>query len=206
MTESIIISQPPQAEHLYLLFHGVGSTPQSMEPLGRLIAAEIPQAAVISVCAPMAFDQAENGYQWFSVAGVNEANREQRVRQAMPDFLRCIHRWQEITASSPQDTTLIGFSQGAIMSLSLTQMVSSPAAAQIIALSGRLCGAQHPAKTDARIHILHGRQDPVMPYSLAEQAFATLKNAGTEVTLDLFDGLGHSISPAEAATLLSYIK
>jgi phospholipase/carboxylesterase len=53
MLEPIAIqSQAGGPEQLFFLFHGVGSTPQDMVPLGRLLATEFPRAAVISVPSP----------------------------------------------------------------------------------------------------------------------------------------------------------
>ena len=47
MPESILIHKPPEAAlQLMLLFHGVGSSPQIMVPIGRRLAAEFPRAAI----------------------------------------------------------------------------------------------------------------------------------------------------------------
>ena len=84
MLDSIAVqSQADAPERLFLLFHGVGSTPQDMVPLGRLLATEFPRAAVISVPSPDINDMG-SGYQWFSVRGITEDNRPQRIADAMP--------------------------------------------------------------------------------------------------------------------------
>ena len=52
MNEAIVLQSPPAAASLFLLFHGVGSTPQDLAPLGARLAQEFPDAAVVSIAAP----------------------------------------------------------------------------------------------------------------------------------------------------------
>ena len=52
----------------------------------------------------------------------------------MPTFIEIVRYWQEKSGVSPLATALIGFSQGAIMSL------ESIKAAPDLASRGRLCG------------------------------------------------------------------
>ncbi len=206
MSEPILVNQPANPQHLYLLFHGVGSQPQSMAPLAKLIAATQPEASVICVAAPYAFDLAPGGRQWFSVKNVTEENRPQRVEQAMGEFIRCIKNWQAVSDLGAENTTLIGFSQGAIMALSMTQMVDKQPAARIFALSGRFAAEPSSPAKGVRIHLLHGRLDRVMDVRQAEQSFAQLKALNADVTLDIFDDLEHGISHEEAMRMQQYLR
>ena len=74
MSEAIIIQSPTVPVRMALLFHGGGSTPESLVPLGRRIAATMPGSLVISVPSAESYDVG-NGFQWFSVRGVTENNR-----------------------------------------------------------------------------------------------------------------------------------
>ena len=205
MSASLIVSHPQQADHLFLLFHGVGATPDSLIPLAERIAGQQPQAAVVSVCAPYPSDLSNAGYQWFSVRGVTEENRPQRIQAVLAEFIQAIRDWQSATGCGAQNTTLIGFSQGAIMSLSLTQQDGDIPASRVVSLSGRF--ATLPDKAPAvSLHLLHGKQDGVMDWRLTQQAYEQLQQLGAGVTLDLFDDLGHSISAPEAGVLLNYLR
>jgi len=206
MSEAIIVSHPEQAEHLYLLFHGVGSTPQAMQPLAGLIAENQPQAAVICICGPLPFDLSSSGFQWFSVRGVTEENREERVREAMPDFVSSIRSWQETFSVSPLQTTLIGFSQGAIMSIAAVQMMKNTLASRVFSLSGRFASATAQFPADVRLHILHGKQDAVIDWHQAQQSYEQLKELDANVTLDLFDDMDHWIGREEAIVLLNHLN
>ena len=105
---------------LVLLFHGVGARAEDLVPLGEAIRETCPRASIVSVRAPDA-SSFGHGWQWFSVQGVTEANRPARIAGAMPRFVATIRAWQDATGIGPEATTLIGFSQGAIMSLESTQ-------------------------------------------------------------------------------------
>ena len=80
----IVVQQPAgPAKQLFLLNHGVGATPQGLVPLGQRLAAEFPEALIVSIQAPHASDLGQ-GYQWFSVREITEDNRPARVAEAMP--------------------------------------------------------------------------------------------------------------------------
>ena len=136
MSDSIVIRKPVIPSRLILLYHGVGSRPESMMTLGRWFADNLDRAMVIAVAAPFRFDMGE-GLQWFSIRGVTEENRIGRIEEVMPLFAENIHKWQQEANLGAEDTSIIGFSQGAIMSLSSTQLVTEPLARQVISLSGR---------------------------------------------------------------------
>lgn len=194
MQTDLILQQPAAAAgaELLLLFHGVGSSAEDLAPLGQALAAARPQAWVISVRAPDASDFGQ-GWQWFSVQGVTEANRPARVAAAMPGFTDRVGAWQRRTDVGAERTTLIGFSQGAIMALEATQQVPQRLARKVVAIAGRFAQAPRHAPAEVALHLLHGEQDRVMPVGLAVDAHAALQTLGAASTLDLFPGLGHGI-------------
>ena len=185
----LIVQRPQKPDELFLLFHGVGSSARDLAVLGEALAPHLPRAAVVSVQAPDAWGP---GWQWFSVQGVTEANRPERVAAAMPAFIDAVKHWQGGFGVDAAATTLIGFSQGAIMSLESTQ-IERPPAARVIALSGRFASQPRVAHGSVRIHLLHGDADAVMPIRAAVDAFAKLQELGASSTLDRFAGLGHGI-------------
>ncbi|MBJ7556656.1 esterase [Marinomonas spartinae] len=205
MTSSMTLQLPHSPERLILLLHGVGASPESMAPLGELLARQFDQAAIISVQAPDASDFGQ-GFQWFSVQGVTEENRFERILTAMPRFVESVQYWQAQTNVSADKTTLIGFSQGAIMSLSSTQIVDDPLASCIISLSGRLANRPTKAPKNTRIHFLHGDQDPVIDSQFAQQAHAELSKLGADTTFDLIANLVHTINQTEVHFIIRYLQ
>jgi phospholipase/carboxylesterase len=204
MNDGIVIQSPPQANALFLLFHGVGATPQDLVPLGARLAREFPRAAVISVPGPDRSDLGR-GLQWFSVLGVTEQDRPQRVAATLARFLATVQGWQQRTGVGAEATTLVGFSQGAIMALESTT-TPQPPAARVVSLSGRYAQLPTAAPAGVRIHFLHGDADPVIPAAFAQQAARQLQSLGADATLDVVPGLGHGVSATTEDLLVQRLR
>lgn len=204
MSEAIVIQSPASAQQLFLLFHGVGATPQDLVPLARRLAREFPDAVVASVPGPDRSDLGA-GFQWFSVLGVTEESRPARVAATLPRFVATVRDWQQRTGVPAERTTLIGFSQGAIMALASSQE-AQPVAARVVSLSGRYPELPAQAPAGVRIHFLHGDADPVIPAMFANKAARQLQALGADVTLDLFPGLGHGVSQAGEDLLVQRLR
>src|SRR5574337_1339282 len=206
MRDDLLIQRPAAApaSRLVLLFHGVGSSAEDLRPIGQALAARLPQAFVVSVRAPDRCD-CGRGWQWFPVQGVTEVNRPARVAAAMPRFVQTVSEWQGASGLGADATALIGFSQGAIMTLESTQH-GEPLARQVIAIAGRFAQPPRIAPHRVALHLLHGEQDPVMPVALAAQAASQWQSLGGRVTLDRFPGLGHGIDERVLRRLLESLE
>jgi phospholipase/carboxylesterase len=202
--DAVILHAPASPRHLFLLFHGVGATPEDLAGLGLRLAHEFPQAAVVSMPGPDRSDLGA-GLQWFSVLGVTEQNRPARVAATLPRFLATVHSWQQRLGVAPADTTLVGFSQGAILSLAAAQ-AAQPPAARVVSLSGRYPELPTAAPAGVRIHFVHGDADPVIPAGHAHAAARALQEHGAEVSLDVLPGLGHGISRAAEDRLVQRLR
>jgi len=203
MQDAVIIqrsSSPRQGPaELVLLFHGVGSDAESLRPLGEALGGRLNHAWIVSVRSPDASEL--GGWQWFSVQGITEANRPARVAATMPRFVQTIRHWQREAGIDAAATTLIGFSQGAIMTLESTQVLQPPAG-RVVAIAGRFAQTPRVAPASVRLHLMHGEQDQVMPVALAAAAAERLRDLGANVTLDRFAGLGHGVDGRLAQRLV----
>jgi phospholipase/carboxylesterase len=196
---SIVVAGPAAANELVLLFHGVGSSADNLVPLGQLIAKARPAAMVVSVDAPHP-SSFGSGRQWFSVAGVTEANRPARVDEALPPFEEAVRRWQAEAQVAPAGTTLVGFSQGAIMALEATQ--SADLAHRVIAISGRFAQAPRRAPAGVVFRFVHGERDPVIDARSSTEAAAMLRTLGADASAQVVPGLGHGIDERSARLVL----
>lgn len=198
---SLIVHPPASgvAKQLFLLFHGVGAAPDDLVPLGRILAQQFPQSAIVSVQAPHDCPYS-SGFQWFSIDGITEEQRPMRTAQAMPLFQQAVQQWQQAFGVGAEATALVGFSQGAIMALESTQ--SAPLlAARIVALSGRFGILPSVAPQDCTLHLIHGKQDAVITYAHTVHAAERLVELGADVTADVIPFVGHEIT-AEIANLV----
>jgi phospholipase/carboxylesterase len=193
---AIVIQQPQSpAAQLILLFHGVGSNAQSMAGLGRAYAQAFPRAMVVAVNSPQPSELAPGGWQWFSVQGVTEDNRVERVGAALPAFEAAVRHWQAQAGVDAAGTALVGFSQGAIMALAAA-LRPEPVAARVVAIGGRFARLpEQPLHVGATVHLLHGKADAVMPYNHAIEGALRLKALGADFTADVLPFVGHELHP-----------
>lgn len=186
---------------LYLLFHGVGATADSMLPLAQRLIREYPQAAVLCVNAPDRFDAVigekdgeSEGKQWFSIRRVDEDNRPGRVAAALPTFIATVRAMQQRFDVSWERTALAGFSQGAVMALEAVQ-AEPMLAGRVLAFSGRHATAPAHAPSDTTVHLFHGIADTVIPAAAAIDSAQTLVELGADVTADVLPGIAHELHP-----------
>ncbi|AOU98758.1 hypothetical protein BI364_12985 [Acidihalobacter yilgarnensis] len=201
LSESIVIARPEGSPgQLMLLFHGLGATPQDMNPLGERLARAYPRACIVSVRAPDPGDFGF-GFQWFSARELSDERRVSRVAAALPAFTDTIRDWQSRTGAGPQETALIGFSQGAIMALECVR--AQPAlAGRVVSIAGRF--ARLPEATDEGItwYFLHGKDDAVIHYGYTVTAAEHLVALGGDVVADVLPFVGHEVNDALADLLV----
>ncbi|CAN5581756.1 esterase [soil metagenome] len=181
-------------ELVFMFFHGVGGRADGMLPFARRMQAEYPQAAVVGINAPDAYDGGTGGFQWFSVQGITEESRPARVAAPMPTFIATVRAAQQRFGVTWERTALFGFSQGAIMSLEAVQ-AEPELAGRVLAFSGRYATAPMYAPVDTTLHFCHGMKDAVIAYVLQADAAERLVALGADVTADILPGIGHELHP-----------
>lgn len=203
VSDAILVHAPTAASQLFLLFHGVGATAAGLVPLGQRLAEEFPLAAVVSVPSPYESNLGA-GRQWFSVRGVTEENRAERVAAAMPLFERTVQEWQHRFKVDAAATTLVGFSQGAIMSLESARM-GKALAGRVVSIAGRFAHMPETAP-HCTVHFIHGQDDAVIPSRFAVDAAERLAALGATVTADVLSFVGHQITPAMVNAMLLRLR
>jgi phospholipase/carboxylesterase len=185
---------------LVILLHGVGSSGADLAPLGNTWRDTLPGVDFVTPDAPFSFGHGP-GRQWFSIDGVTEANRPERVAAARAAFDKALS--SIIAAHGLSDrldrVALVGFSQGSIMALDALASGRWPVAA-IVAFSGRLASPRPLTPSPGtRALLIHGDADAVMPVAESTRAAATLREMGTDTGLHVLSGVGHGISPEGVA-------
>ena len=119
-----------------------------------------------------------------------------------------IRRWAEETSKfideelqkrglAESDTALVGFSQGTMMSLYVGLRRAKPLAG-ILGYSGRLLAPELLA-TELRsrppVFLVHGTEDPLVPFQSLAAAEVALKQAGVPVETLACPGVEHAIDP-----------
>jgi phospholipase/carboxylesterase len=194
--------QPPAG--LVLMLHGVGAAPESMASLARSVADALPDVDVRVPPAPDPFEGGR-GRQWFSINGIDEQNRSERIAAALPTLERLVASELAACGLGRDRLALVGFSQGAMMTLAMAASSRPPATA--VGIAGRLAvdrlvgGARQPD-----LLLLHGAQDPVVPAGCAVEAADRFRAAGYRVRLSVQPALAHAISPAQAQAVVRHLS
>jgi phospholipase/carboxylesterase len=192
---ALILQQPSTpVRQLVLLFHGYGADEEDLRPVGERLAAEYPQALVVSLRAPQptAFGF---GYQWFAIDDLDDARRVERVAGALPAFMAAVRHWQQVAQVGPEATVLIGFSQGAIMALEAASCGGAAAlAGRVVALAGRYAALPPTAPVETTVFLVHGQADSVMPCLHTVEGSRHLAALGADVVADVLPTAGHEIN------------
>lgn len=182
-------------EQLMLLLHGVGSDGVALAPLAQVLRSEYPQAAILAPDAPHAFDGGGCGHQWFSVQGITEDNRADRVAAALGPLLRWVRAQQDRLLVPPVATALVGFSQGAILSLEAV-LAADGIAGRVLSFSGRFVALPTAAPQYTTLHFFHGSADAVIPVAHTQMAIDAMQALQGDATMDIAQGVGHELHPA----------
>ena len=204
--------QEPKIKHdknpLLLLLHGYGSNEEDLFSF----ASELPhEYLIVSARAPIPMQPYGNA--WYAInfdADENKfTNTEQAIasRDLIADFIDEIHQHY---STHPQKVTLIGFSQGAILSyavaLSYPEKVN-----RVVALSGYLNKEilkEDYLKNDLsqlKVFISHGNVDQVIPVEWAQKAPGILQNIGIQPIYKEYPA-GHGIHPQNFKDFLNFLS
>lgn len=185
-------------QELVILLHGLGADGLDLLGIGEALNECLPHARFVAPNAPFPCDMAPFGFQWFSLRDLSPQSLWDGVSQAEPKLQMFIDHELKRSGLSDDRLILIGFSQGAMMALHTALRRPKPCAA-VIGFSGALIGEEH--LSDARvvskppICLVHGEEDPVVPFAALGAAEAALARHGCDVEAHPRPGLGHAIEP-----------
>lgn len=203
---SLLAATPPAgARQLIILLHGFGAHPVDLLDMARQFHDTWPEAAIALPPGLEPVPGSETARQWFSLDGITDANRPERVAATMPAFLTLITRLQEESHIPPADTVIAGFSQGAIMGLEAIK-AKDGLAGRMLAFSGRYATLPTEAPRFTSISLYHGDKDTVISVDHARDAFDQLQALGGDVSLDIAHGIGHEAHPALVAQAIDRLR
>jgi phospholipase/carboxylesterase len=194
-------SRPPVAggkpRRLVILLHGLGADGNDLIGLQQYWGRLVPDAEFVSPNAPFPCDMAGYGYQWFSVQDRTPAAALAGVRAAAPILDAYIDEELQKRGLSESDAALVGFSQGTMLSLFVGLRRERPLAG-ILGYSGRLIAPElltGELRSRPPVLLVHGTDDPLVPFESMATAEMALKAAGVPVETLACPGIEHSIDP-----------
>lgn len=182
---------------LLLLLHGYGSNEEDLFSF----ASELPEEYyVISARAPYSLPPYGNA--WYAIhfdADENKFSDNDQARESRDLIARFIDELIEAYPIDKENVTLIGFSQGAILSYSVA--LSFPDKVQrVVALSGYFNldiideNFRNNKISNLKFFISHGTVDQVIPVDWARKAPEFLKDLGLNVVYKEYP-VGHGVAP-----------
>jgi len=193
---------------LLLLLHGYGSNEEDLFSF----ASELPEEYyVVSARAP--YDLQPYGHAWYAITFDADQNKFSDDNQAIESRDLIAKFIDELVFELPIDSenvTLIGFSQGTILSYAVA--LSYPEKIKrVVALSGYLntgilaSGYETKDFKNLKMFVSHGTQDQVIPVDWARKAPEALKNLGIEVEYKEYP-IGHGVSPQNFHDLKNWLE
>ena len=182
---------------LLLLLHGYGSNEEDLFSF----ASELPdEYYIISARAP--YDMMYGSYAWYAINFDADENKFSDIGQAQQSRDIIANFIDELVVTYPIDSenvTLIGFSQGSILSYAVA--LSYPEKVQrLVAMSGYLnteiavAGFTTNDFSNLKIFASHGTVDQVIPVEWARKSIPVIEAFGISVVYKEYP-VGHGVAP-----------
>ena len=200
-----------RARSLVVFVHGYGADGADLLGLGDALAPHLPHTVFVAPDAPQPCIGNPFGFQWFPIPwldGSSEAAAKAGMAESVALFDAFLDARLAEEGLAPAALALVGFSQGAMMSLHVAPRRAEPLAG-VVAISGRLLVPEllaAEAVVKPPVLLVHGDQDPVVPFEDMGLAGDALVSAGFEVFGHVMQGTGHGIAPDGLGVTLQFLK
>lgn len=200
-----------KANSVVIFLHGYGADGADLLGLADPLAPHLPETAFYSPDAPEPCGGAPYGRQWFPIPwidGSSEEEQEKGLIAAVADLNGFIDKVLADEGLGDEALALVGFSQGAMMSMHLAPR-RDKAMAGVVAISGRLLfedRLEAEAKVKPPVLLIHGDRDDVVPFENMQIAGNALVSAGFDTFGHVMQGSGHGIAPDGLSVALQFLK
>lgn len=201
--EPKIASQKPP---LLILLHGYGSNKEDLFSF----ADELPDdLLIVSAQAPLSIGN--GGYAWYSI-NFDDINGKfsdlKEAKQSIDEIANFIEEIKTKYNTNPDKTFLLGFSQGAILSYSLSFFHPNKIQ-HILALSGYINTELLPENISSEIktdyYCSHGSVDQVLPVEWARNSKPFLDNLDFQNEYSEYN-VGHGVAPQNFYSFKKWIE
>lgn len=196
-------------DSLVVLLHGYGADGNDLIGLADPLAPYLPNTRFVAPNAPERCVNNPMGFQWFPIPWL-DGTPEAQARAAAHEAFAALDRWLDAEAemTAADRTVLLGFSQGTMMALQVG-LRRPNAFAGIVGFSGRLLDPESLSREIASrppVLLVHGDQDPMVPFESLDEAGTALVAAGVPTTTHVSRGVGHGIAPDGLGVALGFIR
>jgi phospholipase/carboxylesterase len=196
------IENPP----LLILLHGYGSNEQDLFSFAE----ELPDNLLI-VSAQAPYSMAFGGYAWYAINFDDTNGKFSDLKEAEDSIDKIdtfIDDIKQKYNTNPDKTLLLGFSQGAILSYSLSFFFPNKIQ-HVIALSGYVNTELLPKTISKEIttdyYSSHGTVDQVLPVDWARNSKVFIENLGLKIAYSEYP-VGHGVAPQNFYNFKTWIE
>ena len=214
-TKNNIYRRPPAAggisNKLVVFLHGYGADGKDLIDLANPFSMAMPNATFISPDAPHPCKMSPSGREWFPIDQIPTG-----AIKASENLISLIQDEAKSLNLSFKDVILIGFSQGAMMSLQCL-LINNQQFSAIIGYSGALREENVEAAHNQIINgkhnfantpvlLIHGEKDEVVPFQSLISSKNLLNNIGFNIQTLSRPNLGHGIDPEGISAGMELLK
>lgn len=204
-----VVRQPKNTSEnppLLILLHGYGSNELDLFSFAEELPEEL---LIVSLRAP--YEIGMGGFAWYAItldASDNKYSNLDQAKKSLHLIANLIDELKSKYTTNPDNTFLLGFSQGAILSYAIS--FSFPNKVQhVVALSGYLNEDLLPSDNETKIetdyYISHGSADQVLPVEMARKTSPFLTRLGLDNTYSEYP-VGHGVAPQNFFSFKKWIE
>lgn len=199
-----------KARSMVVFLHGYGADGADLLGLADPLGPHLPDTVFYAPDAPEPCAGNPFGRQWFSIPrfdGSSEVDAAIAMNRSADDLNAFLDARLAEEGLKPEALMLVGFSQGAMMSLHIAPRRDT-AIAGVVAISGKLMRPATLAmelKVRMPVLLIHGDQDPVVPFAEMQTAGNALVQNQFQTYAHVMKGTGHGIAPDGLQVALSFM-
>ena len=195
-------------EGLVVVFHGYGADRENLYDVAEGLSLHNPKLMFVIPNGIQRYEGGGNGFQWFSLRDYTHKAMAKGLSEVAPKISDWIKTRLDELNLSQANLSLVGFSQGAMLSLYLAASgLLSPK--KIIAYSGLFVPPATPNNLEKDVEILafHGGGDQVLPIDMTEVSYESLNQYGlTKFHFISEDGVEHYITQSSIKAGAEFLK
>jgi phospholipase/carboxylesterase len=199
-------SKTPGKPPLLILLHGVGSNENDLMGLAPYLDGRF---LIVSLRAPLTLQRGSYGWYHIEWTANGIEHDEQEVIVAQATIERVINELTVAYDVDPKQVYLMGFSQGAIMSLRIALAHPENIAGAVI-MSGRMLPDTSSITANSEqlkglpMLVVHGTQDNVLPISSGRQIDEFLKHTPVALTYKEYN-MAHTVSQESLSDIAKWL-
>ena len=199
-----------KARSMVVFVHGYGADGADLLGLADPLGPHLPDTVFYAPDAPDPCAGNPFGRQWFSIPrfdGSTEVEAAVAMNKAADDLNAFLDARLAEEGLGPEALVLVGFSQGAMMSLHVAPRRDVPVAC-VVAISGKLMRPGTLAmemKERMPVLLIHGDRDEVVPFGEMQAAGNALVQNDFPTYAHVMKGSGHGIAPDGLQAALGFI-